>query len=440
MPQDEEIGTAQRLLRNLARDRFLTRKNSSALTESDLNEIASAVSRYNFSSSLDDDDYIDALQRNDTTGDERQGIRFNGYINYDEFCSLRDSVNDRLKEFFDVDTFTKFRRNATGCISTHLLLRYIYRRVFLFQIRLQLSWYDTHGENFLYEQDLESYFYELIPNLKALADLQENFYQFYVFTSVRKFFFFLDPKKSGRISITDLLTSPILHELIDLQKNSEEIGNPGSDSSGNRDDHGNALNWFSADNTLRVYNQYLELDIDHNGMLSRLEMAGYGTGTLTSMIIDRIFDECLTYEGEIDYITFVDFALAMETKKAPQSLAYFFRLLDVQKKGFLDRFTINCFFREIIKRLRELHGGMMGTMICTDDVIDEIFDMCKPKNPSHITLDDLVRCGVGDTIVSILIDISGFWAYDNREYMISEDSQEENDVEEVQLSSESPMI
>jgi serine/threonine-protein phosphatase 2A regulatory subunit B'' len=48
--------------------------------------------------------------------------------------------------------------------------------------------------------------------------MQEKFYGFYVITAVRKFFFFLDPKKTGKIWIKDLLTSPILAELYELRQ------------------------------------------------------------------------------------------------------------------------------------------------------------------------------------------------------------------------------
>lgn len=37
-------------------------------------------------------------------------------------------------------------------------------------------------------------------------------------TAVRKFFFFLDPKRTGRIYIKDMLTSPILAELYELRQ------------------------------------------------------------------------------------------------------------------------------------------------------------------------------------------------------------------------------
>jgi serine/threonine-protein phosphatase 2A regulatory subunit B'' len=42
--------------------------------------------------------------------------------------------------------------------------------------------------------------------------------KFYVIAVVRKFFFFLDPKRTGRIYIKDMLTSPILAELYELRQ------------------------------------------------------------------------------------------------------------------------------------------------------------------------------------------------------------------------------
>lgn len=56
-----------------------------------------------------------------------------------------------------------------------------------------------------------------------------------------------------------------------------------------------------------------------------------------------------------------------------------------------------------------------------EDVKDEIFDMVHPKDPLRITLQDLIDCGNGDTVVSILIDLNGFWTYENREVSIVND-------------------
>lgn len=65
---------------------------------------------------------------------------------------------------------------------------------------------------------------------------------------------------------------------------------------------------------MRVYEKYLKLDIDHNGLLKKTELIKYNSG-LTSIFVDRIFEEYQTFEGEMDYKTFLDFVLAMENKK-----------------------------------------------------------------------------------------------------------------------------
>lgn len=59
------------------------------------------------------------------------------------------------------------------------------------------SFYDSEGLGFLREQDLENYVYDHIPTMPALRAIHDNFYPFYVFTAVRRFMFFLDPKRTG---------------------------------------------------------------------------------------------------------------------------------------------------------------------------------------------------------------------------------------------------
>ena len=52
-----------------------------------------------------------------------------------------------------------------------------------------------------------------------------------------------------------------------------------------------------------------------------------------------------------------------------------------------------------------------------------------PATPGYITLDDLIRCGVGHTVVAMIIDVKGFYSYDNREALIF--SQRANAEEEL---------
>lgn len=71
----------------------------------------------------------------------------------------------------------------------------------------------------------------------------------------------------------------------------------------------------------------------------------FGTGTLTKVFIQRVFEECMTYEKEMDYKTYLDFVLAMDNKREPQALQYFFKLLDVHHRGYLNTFDLHFYFK-----------------------------------------------------------------------------------------------
>ena len=71
--------------------------------------------------------------------------------------------------------------------------------------------------------------------------------------------FFLDPFRSGKVKINDILESGFLDDLVELRVDElqKEIGDG---------------NWFSVSNYQRLYDQYVTMDTDQNGMLSLQEM------------------------------------------------------------------------------------------------------------------------------------------------------------------------
>lgn len=148
--------------------------------------------------------------------------------------------------------------------------------------------------------------------------------------------------------------------------------------------------WFSAHHTQEVYSIYLSLDSNQNGMLSREEFQAYNGGNLTPIFIQGLFAEYRMYpsssssstgadgggeqsssqfdesdpsntsgggpshELEMDYKTFLDFVLAMEYKSSPASIAYFFRILDQDHRGFLDARNLSYWFRAVSEKMAAL--------------------------------------------------------------------------------------
>uniref|UniRef100_A0A6Q2YZJ0 Serine/threonine-protein phosphatase 2A regulatory subunit B'' subunit gamma n=1 Tax=Esox lucius TaxID=8010 RepID=A0A6Q2YZJ0_ESOLU len=326
-------------------------------------------------------------------------------ISYDSFLKVGEKAGVKCKQFFTARVYAKLLHNDPyGRISIMQFFNYVMRKVIcLIQCRLKNRLLEIGVCVLL--KDLENYILELIPTLPQLDGLEKSFYSFYVCTAVRKFFFFLDPLRTGKIKIQDILACSFLDDLLELRD--EELSKESQES-----------NWFSAPSALRVYGQYLNLDKDHNGMLSKEELCRYGTGTLTGVFLDRVYQECLTYDGEMDYKTYLDFVLALENRKEPAALQYIFKLLDMENKGYLNVFALNYFFRAIQEQMK-IHGQ---EPVSFQDVKDEIFDMVKPKDPCKITLQDLVNSSQGDTVTSILIDLNGFWTYENREVLVANDN------------------
>nr|CAD7262999.1 unnamed protein product [Timema shepardi] len=380
LPREEDV-LAQKL-REEARAIFLQRRGKQLLNNTELKALWVLLDKHH----------------SPPHSDEEQ------MINYQDFLHVANLGGPKCRPYFTPTVFAKLQGgDPYGRVSIMALFNYVMRKVWYHQTRIGLSLYDVIGQGYLREVDLENYILELIPTLPQLDGLEKSFHSFYVCTAVRKFLFFLDPLRTGRVRIQDILACSFLDDLLELRD--VDMPKDLQDS-----------NWFSAPSALRVYGQYLNLDKDHNGMLNKEELAGYGTGTLTRAFMDRVFQECLTYDGEMDYKTYLDFVLAMENRQEPQSLHYLFRILDVDGKGYLDTFCLNYFFRAIQEQMR-VHGQ---EPILFEDVKDEVFDMVKPANPAWITLQDLVNCGQGDTVVTILIDLNGFWTYENREAMAAD--------------------
>uniref|UniRef100_A0A2K6JSL3 Protein phosphatase 2 regulatory subunit B''gamma n=1 Tax=Rhinopithecus bieti TaxID=61621 RepID=A0A2K6JSL3_RHIBE len=262
-------------------------------------------------------------------------------INYENFLKVGEKAGAKCKQFFTAKVFAKLlHTDSYGRISIMQFFNYVMRKVWLHQTRIGLSLYDVAGQGYLRESC----------------------------TAVRKFFFFLDPLRTGKIKIQDILACSFLDDLLELRD--EELSKESQET-----------NWFSAPSALRVYGQYLNLDKDHNGMLSKEELSRYGTATMTNVFLDRVFQECLTYDGEM-----------------------------------------------AIQELMKIHGQ---DPVSFQDVKDEIFDMVKPKDPLKISLQDLINSNQGDTVTTILIDLNGFWTYENREALVANDSENSTDLDDT---------
>jgi len=285
----------------------------------------------------------------------------------------------------------KLPKDKHGCLLVRPFMKYINMKIQMERIHIQLQFYDMLGEGYLRECDLENFIFELIPSLRGLDGLQPDFVQFYVYTAVRKFMFFLDPKRSGKILISRVVGSSHLDELLALRSRAAT-----------------SSNWFSADSALALYMRYLDMDADGNGMLSQSELSKYSAAMLTEAAIERVFAECMTYEGELDYKGFLDLVLALENRNELASRQYLWRLVEMDHKGVVGRREFEYFFKQVLAKLN-------STVHRPQDLFNEVLDLLGLVDRSEIRWSNVAASKQGGQVLSMLIDAHAFYLYEHRE-------------------------
>ncbi|RLM99595.1 phosphatase subunit g4-1 [Panicum miliaceum] len=370
-----EEGSISSRVQRLAKYRFLKKQSELLLNADDLDAMWVC---------LRENCVID-----DATGAEK--------MNYEDFCHIAtvctEQIGQKCKRFFSPSNFMKFEKDDSGRIAILPFYLYVMRTVSLTQARIDMSELDEDSDGFLQPHHYEINF--LCHNVPFIL--------------------------AGKACIKKVLLSNCLQELMELHQESEEEVT----------DTEQAENWFSLTSAQRICDIFLALDKDQNGTLSKQELKEYADGTLTEIFIERVFDEHVRRSKvgggnsrEMDFESFLDFVLALENKDTPEGLTYLFRCLDLNGRGFLTTADIHTLFRDVHQKWIE--GG--NYELCIEDVRDEIWDMVKPADPLRISLQDLLSCKQGGTIASMLIDVRGFWAHDNRENLLQE---EEEQVEEA---------
>ncbi|CAG9131506.1 unnamed protein product [Plutella xylostella] len=197
LPRPDEV--LNQKLREETRAQFLQKKSKELLDNAELKLLWSQLEKSNGSYSTSNNDELT--------------------IDYFQYKKIRQEAGPKYKPYFTAEVFGRLQaaEGGAGRVRAVSLFNYVMRRVWLQQTRIGLSLYDVTGQGYLREHDLESYIGELVPSLAALDGLDSSFSSFYVCTAGRKFMFFLDPLRVGRVRIRDVLSCSFLDDLLEIE-------------------------------------------------------------------------------------------------------------------------------------------------------------------------------------------------------------------------------
>ncbi|GMR32280.1 hypothetical protein PMAYCL1PPCAC_02475 [Pristionchus mayeri] len=347
--------------------------------------------------------------------DNRYIVTYNNYckVRESELCpvQLRDFLSDRLFETLRAD-----QRDYMGRVDVKRVLMYCHKRLLVNHNLLLLSSYSRAGLPFVTYDEFQDFLtLEIVPSIPGLQEsnrvLDPTYYTYFV---EKKVHFLLDPLHTQKIRIIDLLATGVMDSLIDQYEGEKAT------------DKDNKYSIFSCESLLALFRS---LDKDGNGLLSCKELSQYNECKYSLLFIKNVFltektftdevlevlddgEEILLKEPHIDFTGFLNFYNAVEDKKLIQSMRWMFRVLDEDSKGYFTREEIKDHAKSLMEIVEERTYQMEAKV---DDLVDEVFDMCRPIDPTRITLKDVIECGKGATVLGIITNLDDYIAYETRE-------------------------
>ncbi|RNF01091.1 hypothetical protein TraAM80_07241 [Trypanosoma rangeli] len=289
--------------------------------------------------------------------------------------------------FLSPATFLAFPRAQDGTIAAVPMYAFAAKRLLLYRMRIELELVArvlppalqdpvtrvTHLlvcppsassplSNGLTQEDIETFLYELLPNLRLVRDMPPWMQPYYLCHASRKFMFMCDTRRTGAISIESMMKSDVFSELLRIFESDandaiaaftegcavdvaatlvsadaaeddtipalvlfyEGEGNDKDDMYVIKTLTGNVVlkvrrsqlywnsgstdflqpdvlcmdNWFSLALMARIYEHFTSLDIDGDGVLTVDELARYSDGSFTRLVIDRTFECHVPHSGK----------------------------------------------------------------------------------------------------------------------------------------------
>ncbi|KAJ1554398.1 hypothetical protein HK096_003746, partial [Nowakowskiella sp. JEL0078] len=157
-------------------------------------------------------------------------------ITYEDYQSGKNSCSMSLQAYFTIELFLRFRQDIYGRISLRELFEYLDRRTTLVEARYDFATFDEDLDGFLTENELCRFITTQLSRLHMPMRILRP--EQYLITATRKFFFFLDPSRRGKVSIEKIVLSPILDEFFEVRDLNERR---------------ELINWFSGKSADLMY-------------------------------------------------------------------------------------------------------------------------------------------------------------------------------------------
>ena len=239
------------------------------------------------------------------------------------------------------------------------------------------------------------------PGLDFLVQTKE-FQDRYLETCVYRILYTVNLADNGRITLKEFRKSILLETLLDLEAEPDiNLVRP----------------FFSYEHFYVIYCKFWELDRDHDFLVSKEDLLGYGSHALTCRIVDRIFAEAARkftcdVPGNMSYEDFVWFILSEEDKTTETAINYWFRCLDLHGNGVLVSHELEHFYQEQSHRIECLNQDPVQF----EDILTQLTDMVHPEMAGVFALKDMKQNPrQASNLFNVLFNLKKFFSFEMKD-------------------------
>lgn len=254
-------------------------------------------------------------------------------IKYTQYKQLRQKWPEMLQPILSSRLFIEIGGHSTHTINADELFKRLDMIPCCVEHFIRLNQYDMLKTGSIDERSFTDYVTYMSNSLsfiseqsKVYPDFQQRFIE-YVSTLI---FTVLDPIRTGKVLIHDLIRNKYYLDFVMLETSAD-----------NMDD-----NQFSPSVTMKYINEFNEIDHDGDGFLSIDDLYSLPNTKFTKAFVNRVFDVTTT-NGVTNFGWYIRFRFMWDMPDTKWANQMMFDIFDVNEDGKITFFEINYFYREI---------------------------------------------------------------------------------------------
>lgn len=310
---------------------------------------------------------------------------------------------------FTMPLFQKIDKDNSGFISKKQLQNFWTGRFCLRDgdVNIFGAMSRTTIDDYLWPGDLSPFVREFVSNhpFNKFLNASPEFQKRYADTITARIMYGLDRENCGKITRLSVKRSRLLEAWTAVESESDVSSVSIFES------------FFSYEHFYVLYVTFWGLDTDNDFLVDAQDLRKYNNHTLSSRALDRVFSEVgrnfsSDDPSKMGFDDFIWFLLNEEDKTSPQSIAYWFSIVDLDGDGVIRDHEMSYFYEEQLDRLEALQQEVVPI----EDILCQLNDMILPRSEGQYRLSDLKRNPKGASVLfNCLISLNKFLEFELRD-------------------------